>query len=123
MDIAFLQTSGLAMTAANLPSTGASPESAQRFADLIRGAAPPEQEAGIEKSVGEAILLQEELMRGNLEEVMGRLKDARQGNVELRTEDQIELMFRLGAASVNFSAATGIVQNLKSGVQTLMRNQ
>lgn len=114
---------GAAATEMVTPAVPVAPGTAEKFAEMVKNAAPAEAEPGLADAVGDAVLKQDAAMRANFEDARTLAEQAKLGDRPMDTAQQIEMMYRVSAASFQFSTTTALAQSLKNGTQTLMRNQ
>lgn len=73
--------------------------------------------------IASAVAYQSDLFRNMLDAVQKGQLTARTGTPAEMSAASIDIVLKASMSSMHFSACTSLVQSMKSGVQTLMKNQ
>jgi hypothetical protein len=112
---------------AGLANADARANDAARFTAFVEGAAgennfsvaPAAGRTPISAAVGH----QSDLFTNMLDAVQKGQIAARTGTSEEMSAASIDLMLKASMSSMHFNASTSLIQSVKNGVQTLMKNQ
>ncbi|HET9646236.1 MAG TPA: hypothetical protein VFP68_23425 [Burkholderiaceae bacterium] len=103
-------------------SAGPGSSLAQQFAAALQSASAPGQDNNGPSMVGEVLHQQDAAMHDVMDRADQLLENAKEtGDVSMA--DQMEIMQAIASSNFRFHACIGVAQSVKSGVQTLMKNQ